>query len=75
MSVHCCIIFHLCRFTKYTIFGIALGPTLTVGMPAICLDVCKELFSPVCQCRSTEVRSPDCCSHVLGPAVGSMEAA
>lgn len=39
--------FHpLCKFTKYTVVGIDLDPTLTVGMLAIGLGVSQSLFSP-----------------------------
>ena len=65
----------LCRLTKYTIVGTALGPTLTVGMLAIGSGGDSQtLFSPGHQCRSTEVRSRDCSDHVPEPTVGTMEA-
>lgn len=57
----------MCRFTEYTVVG-------TV-MPAIGLGVSQVLFSPSYQFISTEVRSQDCSSFVLGPTVSAMEAA
>ena len=57
MSVLCCVTFHLlCRPTKYTVVGTALGSTLTLGRPAIGPGDSHSLFSPA-QHRSTEVRS------------------
>ena len=76
MSVLCFVTFHpLCRLTKYTVVGIALGPTSFVGVLAIGPGASQALFSPGHQDRSTEVRSKDCSNHAPGPAVGAMEAA
>ena len=76
MNVLCCAPFcSLCGLTKYIVAGTALGPTLTVGMPAIGPGDSQELFSPGYQHRSTEVRFQDCSNHAPGPSVGTMEAA
>ena len=70
----CCVTFHpLCRLTNYTIVGTALGPSLTVSMPAIGPGVSQALFSPSHQHRSTEARSQDYSNHAPGPAVGTLE--
>ncbi|XP_007469854.1 PREDICTED: disintegrin and metalloproteinase domain-containing protein 5-like, partial [Lipotes vexillifer] len=57
--------------TSYTVVGTALGPTLTVGVPAVGPGVSRTLFSPGHQSRSTEVRPQDCSNHGSGPAVGA----
>ena len=45
-SVLCGVTCHLlCWLTKYTVVGTALGPTSTVGMPAISPGVTQALFS------------------------------
>ena len=59
----------------YTVVGTVLGPTLTVGTPAIGPGDSQALFSPGHQCRSTEVSSQDCSSCAPGPTVGAVEAA
>ena len=47
MGVLCCVTFHpLCEFSDYTVVGTALGPFLTVGIPAIGPGVSQTLFSP-----------------------------
>ena len=45
------------ELTKYNVVGGVLGPTLTVGMPAIGLGDSQALFSSGHWLRSTEVRS------------------
>ena len=76
MSMVCCATFHpLCKFTSYSVVGIALGHTLTTGMPATYSGVSQLLFSLGHQHRSTEVRSQDCSNHGSGPTVGAMRAA
>ena len=76
MGVLCCVTFHLlCELSDYTVFGTALGPTLTIGMLAIGPGVSLKLFSPGHQHRSTEVRSQDCSNYGSGPTVGTMGAA
>ena len=60
VSMLCCVTFYLlCELTSYSLVGIALGPTLTMGMLAVVPGVSQALFSPGHQCRSTEVRSQD----------------
>ena len=56
-------------FTKYTAVGTALGPTLTVGMPAHGPGVSQMLFLQGHQHRFNEVRSWDCIEHGAGPTV------
>ena len=76
MAVLCCVAFHpFCDLSDYTVVDTALGPALTVGMPAIGPGVSQTLFSPGHQRRSTEVRSQDCSNHESGPAVDAMGAA
>ena len=68
MSVLCCVTFLLlCGFTKYTTVGTAT--------PADGPAVSQALFSPGHHHRYNEVRSQDCSSHALGPAMGAMEIA
>ena len=67
--------FLLYELSESTAVGTAVGPTLTVDMPAFGLDDSQALFSPGHQCRSTKVRSQDCSIHAPGPSVGAIEAA
>ena len=76
MGVFCCVTFHpLCKLPDYSVVGTALGPTLTVGMPAIGPGVSQTLFSPGHLCISTEVRPQDCSNHGSGPTLGVIRAA
>ena len=76
MSTLCCVTFHpLCELTEYSVFGVAPGPTSTVGTPAAGPGICPALFSHGQQRRSTEVRSQDCSRCAPGLAVGAVEAA
>lgn len=75
VSVLCCVTFHLlCGLTKYTIVGIALGPTLTVHMPAIGPGDSLVLFLPGHWHRSTEVWFQDFSSCTPRPTVGAIGA-
>ena len=55
MNVLCCVPFRpLCRLTKYTVVGTALGPTLTVGMLAVGPGNSQVFFFP----QATSIDSP-----------------
>ena len=70
VNVLCSVPFRpLCGLTKYTVVGTALGPTLTMGMPAVGSGDSQALFSPGHWHSSTEVRSQDYSSRAPGPAV------
>ena len=76
-TCECSLVCHLSPVVwvhKETIVGTALGPILTGRMLAIGPGV-SQVFSPVHQYISTEVRSKDCSSHAPGPTVGTVEAA
>ena len=51
-----CPLLDFCVLTKCTVVGAALGPTLTVSMPAVGPGVSQVLFSRGLQHRATEVR-------------------
>ena len=70
MNVLSCVPFWMfCVLTKCTVVGAALGPTLTVSMPAVGPGVSQVLFSRGLQHRATEVRYPCCSSHSPGHTV------
>ena len=45
MGVLCCVTFHpLCKLSDYTVVDTDIGPTLTMGMPAIGPGVLRHYF-------------------------------